>query len=162
MRLQIHLQPYSLKGLSIFEVMAVLVIVGAILSSVIPGCIDRINRAKYVKMINEMTSIAQASIDFYTSQYPYVWPTSTSQLAPAYMYQAVTLSPWGGNYELAFQNNLAEVSTTIPAGIAQKNPEGQILNVVNGPSGDQISIALSVPNAGIGRVQYEKKYRYNQ
>jgi hypothetical protein len=72
------------------------------------------------------------------------------------------LNPWGWSYGLSFQNNLVVVSTTIPSGIAQKNPEGPMLNVVTGTSSDQISIALSVPNEGIGRAQYEKKYIYNQ
>jgi hypothetical protein len=109
-----------------------------------------------------MTSIAQASIDFYSSQYPNAWPTSIGQLAPKYMFQAVTLNPWGGNYGLSFQNSLVVVSTTVPSGIAQKNPEGPMLNVVIGAGVDQISIALSVPNEGGGRAQYEKKYTYNQ
>ena len=161
MRLPIRLLPHCLKGLSILEVMAVLVVVGILLSAVIPRCIDRINRAKYEKMIGEMTSIAQASIDFYNSQYPNAWPTDTGQLAPKYIYSAVLSSPWGGNYEVSFRNNLIIVSTTIPSGIAQKNPEGTMLSVLTGVSGDQISIAQSVSNEGIGRVQYEKKYLYN-
>lgn len=155
-------QLHFLKGISILEVMAVLVIVGVLLSSVIPSCIDRINRAKYEKMINEMTSIAQASIDYYNSQYPNAWPTTISQLAPKYLYQAVTSSPWAGNYILNFQNNLVVISTTIPPGIAQKNPEGPLLNVIPGASGDQINVALSVPNESTGMMQYEKKYIYNQ
>jgi type II secretory pathway pseudopilin PulG len=142
--------------------MAVLVIVGVALSSVVPSCIDRINRANYEKMINEMTSIAQACIDYYNSQYPNTWPTGINQLAPRYIYQPVISSPWGGNYGLAFGNNLVTVSTTIPTGIAQKNPEGPMINVIAGTGGDQISIAQSVANEGIGRAQYEKKYLYSQ
>ena len=60
--------------------------------------------------------------------------------------------------------NLVVVSSIIPSGIAQKNPEGPMVNVNNiiGTNTDQISIGLSVPNEGIGMVQYEKKYLYNQ
>ena len=162
MRLQIRLQPYCRDGLSILEVMTILVILGILLSAVIPGWVDRINKAKYEKTISEMTSIAQASIDFYSSQYPNVWPISINQLVPQYLYQAVSSSPWGGNYALNFQNNLIVVSTTIPTGIARNNPEGPMLNVTAGMNGDQINISQSVPNEGIGRVQYEKKYQYNQ
>jgi type II secretory pathway pseudopilin PulG len=159
--------------------MAVLVIAGVLLSSVIPTCIDRINRAKYEKMINEMTSIAQASIDYYNSQYhdpsqPNAswWPSDLSQLAPKYLFQTITTNPWGERYSLSFPNNsltmkttnLVVVSSIIPSGIAQKNPEGPMVNVNNiiGTNTDQISIGLSVPNEGIGMVQYEKKYLYNQ
>jgi type II secretory pathway pseudopilin PulG len=142
--------------------MAVLVILGVLLSYVVPNCIDRINRAKYEKTINEMTSISQASIDFYNSQYPNAWPMSISQLVPQYMLQAVTSSPWGGSYELSFEHNLAIVSTTIPSGIVSMNPQGPMFNIVTGASGDQISIAESVPNESTGRLEYEKKYTYNQ
>ena len=141
---------------------SVLVILGMLLSFVIPNSVDRINRAKYERMINEMTSIAQASIDFYNAQYPKAWPKDISQLAPKFMCFAAIFSPWGEVYELSFQNNLVVVSTKIPAGIAQNNPEGPMLNVVTGVGGDQISLAQSIPNEGIGRVQYEKKYLYNQ
>ena len=138
------------------------------MSYVIPICTERINRAKYEKTIGEMTSIAQASIDYYDSHYPKVWPVNISQLAPHsvgmpnYLNYAVTSSAWGVPYALSFQNNLVLVSTTIPSGIAQKNPEGPMLSVVTVSGGDQISISQSVPNEGIGRLQYEKKYLYNQ
>ena len=167
----IRSQRYSHKGTSVIEVVAILSIILMLLASVIPVCVDRINRAKYEKMINEMTSIARASIDYYRSQYPNTWPDPNnwaSQLAPnsvaatKFLFNAVTSCPWGNNYSLSFQNNLVQVSTTIPSGIAEKNPEGPLLNVVTGPSTDQISIALSVPNEVVGRVQYEKKYLYNQ
>ena len=143
--------------------MAALVIVGVILSSVIPSCIERINKANYEKTIDEMSSLAQASIDYYRSQYPNAWPTNISQLAPKYIYKAVTSTPWGDVYGLRFQNNLVIVSTSIPSGIAQMDQgEGAMLSVVTNTSGDQISIAQSVPNEDIGRLQYEKKYFYNQ
>jgi len=170
-----RIRSYSNTGISLLEMLAILAIAGVLLSSIIPICIDRINRAKYEKMINEMTSIAQACIDFYNSQYPNAWPDPTrwaSQLAPSafgaikYLDNAVTTNPWGNPYVVNFPNNpltggpagLVTISTTIPLGIAQDNPEGAMLNVVNGT----VSIARSVPNEGIGMVQYEKKYIYKQ
>lgn len=163
---------YSHKGISIIEIIVVLMILGLILSALIPGIIDRIDRAKYEKMINEMTSIAQASIDFYNSQYPNSWPTNIGQLVPKYLFQNNNTSPWQGSYVLSFPNNtftlnttnLVVVSTIIPSGIANMNPEGSMVSInrVSGTNTDQISIALSVPNEGIGMAQYEKKYLYNQ
>jgi hypothetical protein len=133
---------------------------------------QRITRAKYEKMISEMTSIAQACVDYYHSQYPPAWPSTIGQLAshtagvPDYLNNAVTSSPWGGQYTLNFPNNgqgnLVVVSTMIPTGIAQLRPDGSLLNVVTAAGGDQVSVGQSVPNEGIGRLQYEKKYIYDQ
>ena len=159
MRLKIHSQPRCHKGLSILESTAVLVIGTVMLSYVVPNCIERINRAKYEKTVNEMTSIAQASIDFYISQYPRAWPTDISQLAPKHMFQGVTLNPWGRRYgPLVFQNNLVIMTTTIPPGIVPLDPVGVMVKMGAGPNNDDlVSIAQSVPNEGIGRLQYEKK-----
>ena len=164
MEQQIRLQLHSHKGTSILEAVAVLIILGVLLSCLVPNYVDRINRAKYEKMINEMTSIAQASIDYYKSQYPNAWPLDIGHLAPKYMYNTVLLNPWGNSYSLSEPNNgqsgLIIISTIIPPGIAQKNPEGALL--ITSSSGDQVSIAQSVANEGIGRLQYEKKYTYHQ
>jgi len=166
--MELRLQPHSLKGISILEAITVLVILGLILSSVIPICIDRVNRAKYEKMINEMTSIAQASIDFYNSQYPNTWPTDINQLAPKYMNYAVNSNPWGNGYTLNEPNNgnsgLVQVSSVIPSGVVENNPQGPMVmvNALSGTSDETVSIAQSVTNEGIGRLQYEKKYTYNQ
>jgi len=144
--------------------MAVLVIMGVILSSLIPGWIDRINRANYEKMINEMTTIAQASIDYYNSQHPNVWPTGISDLTSTYMYiKTEPLNPWGRSYVLTTPNssnnykNLVQVSTAIPPGIVQMNPEGQMVTVVPGVANNdgQVSIVLSAPDEGRGWLQYE-------
>jgi len=172
MRRPTRLQQYSHKGVSILEVAAVLAILGALLAYVLPICSQRIIMAKYERMINEMASIAQASADYYSSHYPKAWPVNIAQLAvntigrPNYLNSAVTSSPWGGRYILSFPNNgqgnLVAVSTTIPTGIAQLNTLGPLLSVVTNAGGDQVSITQSVPNEGIGRVQYEKKYIFNQ
>ena len=150
-----------------------LTIIGVLLSYVVPICVVRINRAKYDKMINEMTSIAQASIDYYNAQYhdpknPNAsWPPDINHLAPLYMFQPVIASPWGSSYVLSTpgnsinSNDLAQVSTIIPSGIAENNSEGSMVNVTPVGDGDQISITLSVTNEGLGMAQYEKKYLYN-
>ena len=46
------------------EVTAILFIIGVILSMVIPNYVNRINNANYEKTVNELTAIAQASIDY--------------------------------------------------------------------------------------------------
>ena len=45
------------------------------------------------RTVNELTAIAQASVDYYISQG--LWPAGISQLAPQFMAQAVTSSPFG-------------------------------------------------------------------
>lgn len=50
------------------EVAAVLFILGAIFSMVIPNYIGRINNANYEKTVNELTAIAQASMDYFISK----------------------------------------------------------------------------------------------
>ena len=143
------------------EVTVILFIVGVILSMVIPNCIGRINRAKYEKTVNELTAIAQASVDYYISQG--AWPTEISQLVPQFMPQAVTFSPFGTMYQINTVNvpyNMATISVLVPAGIAQKNPEGQLLEINNEGPQDQIEISKTVQNEFTSRLNYQLNYVY--
>ena len=140
------------------EVTAVFFIVGVILCMVIPNYINRINNAKYQRTVNELTAIAQASVDYYISEGS--WPTGISQLAPQFMPNAVTSSPFGTNYQMSCVNNVVTASVLVPAGIAQKNPWGRLLMVNNQGAWDQIEISQTVGNEITSRLSYDLKYVY--
>ena len=79
------------KGFTMLEVTVVVLIVGVILSMLIPNCISRINQAKYEKTVSELTTIAQASVDYFN--FTGSWPDSAnwaSELYPKFI-------PDGGN-----------------------------------------------------------------
>ena len=140
------------------EATAILLIIAVILSMVIPNYVGRINHAKYEKTVKELTAIEQASIDYFISQGS--WPTGISQLAPEFMPYAVVSSPFGTNYQITCVNNMATAFVLIPAGIAQKNPRGQLLVINNQGAKDQIEISKTVRNEFTSRLNYDLKYVY--
>jgi len=143
------------KGSSMLEVTAILLIIGVILSMVMPNYIGRINNANYEKTVNELTAIATACVDFFISRGS--WPTGTSQLAPQFMPRTVTSSPFGTNYQITCVNNMVTASVLIPAGIAQKNPQGPLLVIINQGTQDQIAISQIVKNELTSRLHYDLK-----
>jgi type II secretory pathway pseudopilin PulG len=146
------------KGFSILEVTVVAFIVGAVLSMVISSYVNRINNAKYQRTVNELTVIAQSSVDYFNSEGS--WPTQVSQLAPEFMPNAVTSSPFGTNYQITFVNKLGTVSVLIPSGIAQNNPQGPLLEIIHQGNQDQIEISQTVKNELTSRLNYDLKYVY--
>jgi type II secretory pathway pseudopilin PulG len=146
------------KGISIMEVIVILLIIVLMLSMVVPNYVGRINNANYEKTVNELTAIAQASIDYFILEES--WPIEINQLAPEFMPYAVTSSPFGTNYQITCVNNMVTVSVLIPAGIAQKNPQGQLLVINNQGSQDQIGISKTVQNEFTSRLNYDLKYVY--
>jgi len=154
------------KGFTVLEVTLVIVILGGLLTMVIGNCMNFINRAKFQATVREMGTIAEAAIDYYNSSsndpHTLAWPISISSLAPTYMPKAVTSSPLGGSYQMAFANNMVTVSTVIPKGIGLDPMEGSFINLTSVPEGDQISITRSIPNEFSGRLSYDLKYLYKQ
>lgn len=140
------------------EVIVILLIIVLMLSMVVPNYVGRINNANYEKTVNELTAIAQASIDYFILEES--WPIEINQLAPEFMPYAVTSSPFGTNYQITCVNNMVTVSVLIPAGIAQKNPQGQLLVINNQGSQDQIGISKTVQNEFTSRLNYDLKYVY--
>lgn len=153
-------QERSKKGYSLLEVIAVVAIVGVLLSMVLASYRTRVDKARLEESVNEMMSIAQASLDFYNSQG--YWPMSPSDLSPTYMYEAVTSSPFGGKYQINGLNNMATISTIVPSGLAQNYYQGTLLQILPGASGDTISVTQRLHNEFSGRLEYEKKYTYQQ
>jgi len=140
------------------EVTAVLLIIAVILSVVVPNYVNRINNANYEKTVNELTAIAQASVDFFFSRGS--WPAEVSQLAPEFMPHAVVSSPFGTSYQIIppiSGNNMITVSVLIPTGIAQKNPQGPLLVIKTQGAQDQIEISQTVHNELTSRLNYDLK-----
>lgn len=144
------------------EVTVVVIIVGVILSMLIPDSISRINQAKYEKTVSELTTIAQASVDYFN--FTGSWPDSgswPSELYPKFIpdggnpANAVTSSPFGTAYNISWINNIVTVSVLIPTGIAQNNPlEGQLWTKTNQGSQDLIQITQTVPSGSTARLNY--------
>ena len=148
------------QGITLLEVVATMVIVGFLLSIIIPFNVTRIKNAQYQKTVAEMKTIAQAAIDYYISQGS--CPTTTDQLAPTYTPKAVTSSPFGTAYQISCANNLVSVTNQITAGLVQKNPGGSLLEVTTAGGFDTIKITQRIPNELTGRLLYDKKYLYGQ
>jgi len=146
------------------EMTVALFIVGMLLSMVIANGIDRVNKAKLEKTVNEMMVIAQASLDYYNSQG--TWPGTPGDLVPTYMNAAVILSPFRNSYLINYQSNgqsnTVIVSTTVPTGLAKSYYQGILLQVLPGFPMDTVSVTQQLPNEFSGRLEYEKKYRYLQ
>jgi len=123
---------------------------------VMPNYVSRIKNAKYQKTVSELTIIAQAAVDYYLSEGG--WPTDIKQLVPQYMPNAVTLSPYGTAYQIVCVNNMVTASVFIPSGIAQKNPQGQLLVINTQGSQDQIEINKPFENEFSSRLNYDLKY----
>lgn len=155
-----HGQEHSKRGNTLIEVTAAIAIMVIVYSIVMGGYQTRINKAKLERTINEMMALAQASLDFYHSQR--TWPASPNNLSPAFMYVAVAFSPFGGNYQINGLNNMVTVATTIPSGLAQNYYQGALLEILPGIPNDTISVTQRQPNEFSGRLQYDKKYTYQQ
>jgi len=143
-------------GSTLLEVTAIILIMGVIMSVVIPASISRINAAKYQKTVNELTAIAQASVDFFLIEGS--WPTGISQLYPQFMPKAVTSSPFQTTYQISCVNNMVTASVLIPVGIALGNQPGQLQQVINQGAQDQIQITKIVQNELTSRLSYTTTY----
>jgi len=149
----------NIKGISVLEVLVAVAILGMLFAMVIVNANSRINKSKLERTVNEMMSIAQASLDYHNTQGS--WPETTSDLTPAYM-SAVSFSPFEGEYQINNVNNTVTVSTTVPSGLAKNYFHGALLEVIPGVGQDTIEITQQLPNEFSGRLEYEKKYRYQQ
>jgi len=144
------------SGISLFETAGVMVIIVLILSAVIPANIQRVRNAKYQKTVEEMQTIAQASVDYDISQG--ACPDLISQLSPAYIPQSLLLSPFRTDYQLNCSGNMVSISNLIPAGLARGDPEGPLFEIIPEGDQDQIVITKTVPKIMTGRLMYDKKY----
>ena len=147
------------KGLTVLEVMVAIAILSVLLSMIIISSKRRINMAMLEGTVNEMMSIAQASLDYHNSQGN--WPVATTDLFPTYM-AAVRYSPFGGKYQINSLGDSVNVLTTVPSGLAEKYYQGALLEILPGVDLDTIEISQQLPNEFSGRLEYEKKYRYQQ
>jgi len=123
---------------------------------VMGGYKTRISKAKLEQTVNEMMSLAQASLDFYNSQGH--WPMTPGDLSPTYMYAAVTSSPFGGKYQINSLNNAVTILTTVPSGLAQNYYQGTLLEISPGATNDTILISQRLPNEFSGRLEYERRH----
>ena len=153
-------QERSKRGYTLIEVTAAVAIIAMVLSIVMGNYKMRINKAKLERTVNEMMSLAQASLDFYNSQGN--WPIAPSNLAPTFMYASVTSSPFGGNYQINSLNNAVTISTTVPSGLAQNYYQGTLLEISPGATHDTIAVTQGINNEFSGRLEYERKYTYQQ
>ena len=129
-----------------------------ILAMVIPNYVNRVRNAKYQKTVNELTVIAQSSVNYFLSQGS--WPTTINQLSPQFIPNAVTVSPFGTNYQTSVVNNVVTISVLIPSGIALNNPQGPLLVISHQGIQDQISISQTVKNELTSRLNFDLKYVY--
>jgi len=153
-------QEHSKKGYTLIEVIIALGLMALVFSIVMGSYQARINKARLEQTVDEMTALAQASLDFYNSQG--TWPASPVNLTPAFMYAAVTFSPFGGHYQISGLNDVVTVATTVPSGLAQHYYQGALLEILPGAPNDTISVTRGQPNEFSGRLEYEKKYTYQQ
>jgi prepilin-type N-terminal cleavage/methylation domain-containing protein len=153
-------QERSKRGYTLIEITAAIAIMAMIFLIVMEGVKTRINKAKLEHTVNEMMSLAQASLDFYNSQGN--WPVNPINLTPTYMYTAVSSSPFGENYQISSLKNAVTVSTTVPSGLAQSYKQGTLLEISSGVSHDTIAVTQRLPNEFSGRMEYDKKYTYQQ
>jgi len=153
-------------GFALLELIIVMVIVVILLSVIISNGMNFVNRAKLQATIGEMSSIAQASLEYYnaSSSEPnkLSWPTSISSLTPMYLPHNLTSSPLGEVYQLSFEDNSVTVITVIPKGISIDPNEGSFLMVTPLAKGTQISITQSIPNEFSGRLMYDLHYLYKE
>lgn len=156
-------QGHSKRGHSLLELIAVLAIIVILLSMVLASYKTRVNKARLEETVNEMMSIAQASLDFYNDHFPQgVWPSGSGDLYPKFMYSDVALSPFGSGYQIIGLNNTVTVSTVVPSGLAQNYYQGTLLQIIPGAAVDTISITQALHNGLTGRLAYDKKYEYKQ
>ena len=148
------------RGYSLIEVIGAVAILAIVSGIVLGGYQTRINKAKLEQTVDEMTSLAQASLDFYKSQG--YWPNRPGELAPEYMYAGLASSPFGEAYQVNGLNNMATISTAVPSGLARSYYQGTLLEILPGAPNDTIVITQRLPNALSGRLQYEKKYTSQQ
>jgi competence protein ComGC len=146
------------KGALVLEVITVLLIMGAVFAIAIPNTIGRRNTANYMKTVSELNTLAEACVNYYV--FEGAWPTTIVQLAPQFIPHAVTVSPFGTNYQISGTNNMATASVLVPAGIAPKNPLGGLAVIMHQGAQDQIQITRTVRNEFTSRLNYDLKYTY--
>lgn len=148
----------SKRGQTLLEVTVTVSITALLLAPVISGMVRRIQTAKFQETVEEMTAIADASVDYYVSHQQ--CPAGITQLAPTYLVQAAILNPFLSAYQLSCGTTSVSVSSLIPAGLAQQNPAGSLLEVNKSGGQDNIKITKLFPCSATGRLLYDKKYLY--
>lgn len=148
--------PRNDTGTTLLELITVVVILIIILTTLISGYKTRIINAKLEETVDEMSSLAKASVDFYNTKGQ--WPSSPNDLSGVNMYKAVGFSPFGGAYQFVPLNHAMTVSTQVPSGIAKNYDQGSLLQVAQGGTNDTISVTTERPNELSGRLDYAKKY----
>ena len=161
MRLQAqHGRGLFRRGYTLVELIAALVMVVTVLAMIMGTYTLRIKKAKLDKTLQEMMSLAQASLDFYRVQG--YWPMTTGDLAPNYMYTGIAVSPFGGAYQLTGLHGAISVSTLVPQGLPVNGCQGSLFEIAPQNGQDIIRITQAVPNEFSGRLDYENKYLYRQ
>ena len=156
----------TIKGLTILELTVVMVVVVVLLTTIISNCANLVRQAQFQATVQEMHSIAEASIDYYNS-HASTWPLNLSllsnhqSLSDNNMPQLISSNPFrSGGYQLSFIGYQVTVSTVIPKGILINPNEGSFLTITHEETGDQISITQNVPNEISGSLKYDLKYLY--
>ncbi len=146
-----------LKGMTLLEVVVVLVVMGIILSVLIPNSLERIKKAKCEKTVHELTVIAEAAVDYFLVEG--IWP-SLSQLAPKYIPSAITSNPFGESYQILGMNKRVIAFTLIPVGIIHKDYEGGLFQATHQGNSNKIEVYRYLPHEFTSRLNYDLKYVY--
>jgi len=148
------------QGVTILEMIIVLMIMGAGSFVIRQGVSPIINQAKLSSTLKTMNSIAKASINYHQTEN--VWPVSLDDLYPVYLPQKVGLNPFKENYSFQTHNDRITVSSHIPQDIPVSPKEASQVSFEEAATSTKINLTKYPSLLIAGRLKYEKKYFFNE
>jgi len=153
-------QPFNQKGFTLAEMAFMLLLMSILITPVVIMASGAINKAKACRVIDEMTALAEACRQYYSATS--AWPANLNTLYPEYSKTNNLINIFGNDYSMNTTNKTVSILTDIPHGLVQTNTLGSQLIINNNGIVDTLILTKLLPDEGINRLKYEKKYLYNQ
>jgi len=125
------------QGQTLLEIIAVLVIIGAILAAVIPAVTTQTDNGRVASAMNTIRSVQSAAVGFYNDNGGSYAAVSIANLATKYLpagFSGTNANPWGGNI------SVAENGTTT---------NQYVLTLTGVPSSAQTQLAKALQNTSL-------------
>jgi prepilin-type N-terminal cleavage/methylation domain-containing protein len=130
-------QKRNKKGQTLLEIIAVLVIIGAILAAVIPAVTASTDNGRIASAVNAIRAIQSAAVGYYNDNGGSYASVSIANLAAKYLptnFSGTSANPWAGNI------TVAENGTTTYQ---------YVLTMTNVPTTAQIQLAKALQNTSV-------------
>jgi Tfp pilus assembly protein PilE len=148
------------RGLSLLEVVWVLLVLVIIISSIVGTYHRRVQQSRMDQTLADMDAIAEAAMNYYHSTGSL--PFSLADLIPEYIAQGVRTNAFGYPYSVVSTGGKVSVSSTTPAGLV-KPGTGFLLETSPASEGNEVvTITKREEMSTVARLMYDKRNVYHE